>query len=58
MWSKFAKHRLGRAFLNFFLAFARPVLCFNPVEGSTNDCHLVAATIPEERLRAEERYPR
>jgi hypothetical protein len=35
-----------------------PVLCFNPVEGSTNDHHLVAATIPENRLRAEERYPR
>ena len=26
--------------------------------GGTNDYQLVAATIPENRLRAEERYPR
>ena len=26
--------------------------------GSIDECHLVAATIPEDRLRVEERYPR
>jgi len=47
MWSNFVRQRfISRAFLNFSLPFARPVLCFNPVEGSTNDYHLVAATIP------------
>jgi hypothetical protein len=33
-------------------------MCFNPGEESTNDSHLIAATILEDRLRAEERYPR
>ena len=58
MWTKIRKRRRCRSFPIFFFAFARRVLCFNPGEGSTNDCHLVAATIPEDRLRAEERYPR
>ena len=46
------------ALFRLFCAFARRVLCFNPGERSTNEYHLVAATIPEDRLRAEERYPR
>jgi hypothetical protein len=32
-----------------------------PVEGKSlfdNDCHIFAAMIPKDRLRAEERYPR
>ena len=57
-WVKIRKQRRRRAFSIFFYAFARLVLCFNPREGSTNNYHLVAATIPEDRLRAEERYPR
>ncbi len=48
----------SRAFFIFFCAFARLVLCFNSMERSTNDYHLVASTILEDRLRAEERYPR
>ena len=44
--------------MNFSWAFARPVLCFNPGEGNTDTLHLVAATILENRLRAEKRYPR
>ena len=55
---KVGKQRRRRAFFIFCCACARLVLCFNPREGSSNECHLVAATIPEDRLRDEERYPR
>jgi len=58
LWAKIREHRRRRVFSIFFCAFTRRVLCFNPREGSTNYYHLVAATILEDRLRAEERYPR
>ncbi len=57
-WSKFSKQRRGRCFLNFFWAFVRLVMCLIPWMRRTIFYHLVAATIPEDRLRSEERHPR
>ena len=37
-------------FSEFLLGLSRPFPCFNPAEGCTNDHHLVAATIPQDRL--------
>jgi hypothetical protein len=47
-----------RVFCFFYRAFARLVLCFNPGVGSNIVYPFVATTIPEDRLRAEERHPR
>ncbi len=46
------------AVLVFFCASARLVLRFDTWEEHTFIYHLVAASIPKDRLRAEERHPR
>ena len=54
-WREF---RIKCAVLVFFCASAWLVLRFNAWEGSTFIYHLVAASIHEDRLRAEECHPR